>query len=37
MYEELQVKLIYLPSADIVRTSPEGEWSDENADGDGWV
>lgn len=37
MYKKLEIELIYLQNADIVRTSPEGEWSDENADEEGWV
>ena len=37
MYEELEIELIYLQSGDIVRTSPDSEWSDDNVDGDGWL
>lgn len=37
MYEELKLELILLQSEEIVRTSPTGEWSDENVDGDGWI
>ena len=37
MYEELKIEIICLQSKDIVRTSPEDEWTDGNVDGDGWI
>ncbi len=37
MYEKLKIELIAFFDEDVVRTSPLKEWSDENADGNGWL
>ncbi len=36
MYERVKMQLILFQSEDVVRTSPLPEWSDENADSNGW-
>ncbi len=37
MYEELRLEVLYIHQADIVRTSIESDWYDDNVDDDGWI
>lgn len=37
MYEELRLEVLCFSQEDIVRTSNESEWHDDNVDGDGWI
>ncbi len=37
MYEKLKLKVIFLSLEDVVRTSEELEWNDENVDNNGWT
>ncbi len=37
MYEKLKLKVIFLSLEDVVRTSGESDWDDENVDNNGWT
>ena len=37
MYEELDLRIILFSDDDIIRTSNEDSWSDENVDDGGWT
>ena len=37
MYEELTLEVLYFQQEDIVRTSGESDWYDDNVDDNGWI
>jgi len=37
MYEEPKLQILLYAQADVVRTSGETEWEDENVDNGGWT
>lgn len=37
MYEELKLQILHLDQEDVVRTSGESDWYDDNVDDGGWI
>lgn len=36
-YEKVKIDILHIDVKDIITTSPETEWEDENADDNGWL